>query len=134
MDMLAVIGVEKLKEERVADNSLTYRISVRVGDICSHELTVVLGAVTIIGLIIGASAVGWSVTGQLLSNVPPSIIESFFTLILITGHNIGDAKRRVDLYNIYLRRLKLVSYVDTLAKVENAEEQDQVDEVVEIEE
>jgi low-affinity ferrous iron transport protein len=136
MDMLAVIGVEKLKEERVADNSLTYRISVRVGDICSHELMVVLGAITIIGLIIGASAMGWSVTGQLLCNVPPSIIESFFTMILITGHNIGDAKRRVDLYNIYLRRSKLVSYVDTLAKVEQlekAEEQDQVDVVVEIE-
>ncbi|KAH6680173.1 Low affinity iron permease-domain-containing protein [Halenospora varia] len=137
MDMLAVIGVEKLKEERVADNSFTCRISVRVGDICSHELTVVLGAITIIGLIIGASAMGWSVTGQLLCNVPPSIIESFFTMILITGHNIGDAKRRVDLYNIYLRRLKLVSYVDTLDKVEQlekAEVQDQVDEVVEIEE
>ena len=117
MDMLAVIGVERLKEERVADNSLTYRISVRVGDICSHELTVVLGAVTIVGLIIGASAMGWSVTGQLLCNVPPSIIESFFTMILITGHNIGEAKRRVDLFNLYLRRLKLVSYVDTLARV-----------------
>ena len=100
-------------------------------------MTVVLGAITIIGLIIGASAMGWGVTGQLLCNVPPSIIESFFTLILITGHNIGDAKRRVDLYNIYLRRLKLVSYVDTLAKaeqLEKAEEKDQVDEVVEIEE
>jgi low-affinity ferrous iron transport protein len=137
MDMLAVIGVEKLKEERVTDNSLTYRISVQVGNICSHESMVVLGAITIIGLIIGASAMGWSVTGQLLCNVPPSIIESFFTMILITGHNIGDAKRRVDLYNIYLRRSKLVSYVDALAKVgqlEKAEEQDQADEVVELEE
>ncbi|RDL35891.1 Uncharacterized protein BP5553_06503 [Venustampulla echinocandica] len=137
MDMLAVIGVEKLKEERVADNSLTCRISVRVGDICSHELTVVLGAITIIGLIIGASSMGWSVTGQLLCNVPPSIIESFFTMILITGHNIGDAKRRVDLFNIYLRRLKLVSYIDMLAKAEQfekAEEQGRVGEVVEIEE
>jgi low-affinity ferrous iron transport protein len=137
MDMLAVIGVEKLKEERVADNSLTCRISVRVGDVCSHELTVVIGVITIIGLIIGASAMGWSVTGQLLCNVPPSIIESFFTMILITAHNISEAKRRVDLHNIYLRRLKLVSYVDTLAKVEQlqkVDQQDQADEVVEIEE
>jgi low-affinity ferrous iron transport protein len=124
MDMLAVIGVEKLKEERVADNSLTCRISVRVSDICSHELTVVLGAITIVGLIIGASVMGWSVTGQLLCNVPPSIIESFFTMILITGHNIGEAKRRVDLFNVYLRRLKLVSYVDTQTKVEQTEARD----------
>ena len=122
MNMLAVIGVEKLKKEHVADNSLTCRISIRVGDICSHELTVVLGVFTIVGLIIAASAMGWSVTGQLLCNVPPSIIESFFTMILITGHNIGEAKRRVDLFNLYLRRLKLVSYVDTLAKVEAVEQ------------
>lgn len=132
MDMLAVVGVEKLKEERVPDNSLTCRISIRVGDVCSHKLTVVFGAISIIGMIVGASAMGWSVTGQLLCNVPPSIIESFFTMILITGHNIGDAKRRVDLHNIYVRRLKLVSYVDTLAKVELLEEMDRQDQSYEV--
>jgi low-affinity ferrous iron transport protein len=118
MDMLAVIGVTQLNEERVADNSFSCRISVAMGNFCSHEMTVILGAVTIVGLIIGASAMGWSVTGQLLCNVPPSIIESFFMMILITGHNIGDAKRRVDLHNVYLRRLKLISYVNTLVKFE----------------
>jgi len=132
MDMLAVIGVEKLKEERVADNSLSCRISVRVGDICSDEITVVLGAITIVGLLIGASAMGWSVTGQLLCNVPPSIIESFFTMILITGHNIGDAKRRVDLFNLYLRRLKLISYLDTVAKLDGLDAAEQVGETEEI--
>ncbi|RFU32992.1 hypothetical protein B7463_g3356, partial [Scytalidium lignicola] len=116
IDMLATIGVQ-LNEECVADNSLTVRMSIAMGDISSHELTVVLGVATIIGLIIGASATGWSVTGQLLCNVPPSIIESFFTMILITGHNIWEAKRRVDLHNIYLRRLKLISYVNTLDKL-----------------
>lgn len=128
MDMLAIIGVEKLNEERVADNSLTCRISVWVGNICSHELTVVFGAITIVCLIIGASAMEWSVTGQLLCNVPPSIIESFFTMILIAGHNIGEAKRRVDLHNLYLRRLKLVSYVDNLAKVEAVEQVEELEE------
>jgi low-affinity ferrous iron transport protein len=118
MDLLEVIGVTQLSEERAADNSLTCRISIAMGNFCSHELTVVFGALTIIGLIVGASAMGWSVTGQLLCNVPPSIIESFFTLILITGHNIGNAKRRVDLHNIYLRRLKLISYVNALPKLE----------------
>ena len=42
-------------------------------------------------------------------------------MILITGHNVGDAKRRVDLHNIYLRRLKLVSYINTLDKLEEIE-------------
>ena len=118
MEMLAIIGVHEIKEERVVDSSLTCRISVKMGNVCSHEITVVLGGALIIALIIGASAMRWSVTGQLLCNVPPSIIESFFMMILITGHNIGDAKCRVDLHNLYLRRLKLISYVSTLAKFE----------------
>jgi low-affinity ferrous iron transport protein len=118
MDMLAVIGVPQLNEEHVADNSLTCRISIAVGNVCSHEITVVLGAILIVGLITGASAMRWSVTGQLLCNVPPSIIESFFMMILITGHNVGDAERRVDLHNLYVRRLKLISYVNTLVNSE----------------
>jgi low-affinity ferrous iron transport protein len=63
MDMLAVIGVSQLNEERVADNSLSCRISIAVGNVCSHEITVVLGAILIVGLITGASAMRWSVTG-----------------------------------------------------------------------
>ena len=131
MDMLAAIGVEKMEEERVVANSLTCRVSLKVGDVCSHQYTVVAGAVSIIGMIIGASAMGWSVTGQLLCNVPPSIIESFLTMILITGHNMDDAKRRVDFHNIYLRRLKLVAYVDALTKIEGVEEKGDMDAIEE---
>lgn len=109
---LAVIGVESLNEEHVTARSLSHRISVRVGYFCSHQWMVVAGVILIIGLIVGASAMRWSETGQLLCNIPPSIIESFFTLILITGHNFGEAKRRVDLYNIHLRRLKMISYIE----------------------
>jgi low-affinity ferrous iron transport protein len=109
---LAIIGVESLDEERVTAQSFSYRISVRLGYFCSHQWMVVSGVIWIIGLVISASAMRWSETGQLLCNIPPSIIESFFTLILITGHNVGEAKRRVDLYNIHLRRIKLISYVE----------------------
>lgn len=122
MEMIAVIGVDEVKEERVADSSLSCRISVKIGNVCSHEITVIFGGVLIIALIIGASAMRWTVTGQLLCNVPPSIIESFFMMILITGHNIGDAKGRVDLHNLYLRRLKLISYVKKLAKFEKQDD------------
>lgn len=117
LDIMALIGVTELGEERVEDVSLSCRISVVTGDWCSQEWTVISGFLTIVGLIIGASAVHWSLVGQLICNVPPSIIESFFTIILITGHNIGDAKRRVNLHNIYVRRLKLISYVKTLVEV-----------------
>lgn len=117
MEIMALIGVTELREERVADSSLSCRLSIATGNWCSHEWTVILGFLTILGLIIGTSAVNWSLIGQLFCNVPPSIIESFFTMILITGHNIGDARRRVNLHNIYVRRLKLVSYVTTLVEV-----------------
>lgn len=112
-DTLAVIGVGLSEEERATKHSISYRMSVRVGYFCSHERTIVAGVVLILGLIAGASTMRWNVTGQLLCNIPPSVIESFFTLILITGHNVSEVKRRVDLFNIHLRRSKLLSYVLT---------------------
>jgi len=60
--------------------------------ICSHKVTVVLGAASVIGLIVGSSAMRWSLRGQLLSNIPSSIVESLFMMILITSHNIADAR------------------------------------------
>lgn len=112
-DTLAVIGVNTLEEESFTVQSLSYRMSVWVSYYCSHERTVILGVLLILGLIVGATAMRWSETGQLLCNIPPSIIESFLTLILITGHNVGEVKRRVDLSNIYLRRLKILSYINS---------------------
>ena len=55
-------------------------------------------------------------------------------MILITGHNIGDAKRRVDLFNLYLPRLKLISYLDTVAKLDGFDVVEQVGETEEIKE
>jgi low-affinity ferrous iron transport protein len=54
----------------------------------------------------------WTLTGQLLCNVPPSLIESFFMIILITGHNSADDRKRVDLRNLYERRLHLLAFVN----------------------
>lgn len=98
------------------DRSLTGRLSSSVGKICSHEVTVVVGTATVIGLVIGSSAMHWSLQGQLLSNIPPSIIESFFMMILITGHNGVDARRRIVLRGVYERRLKLLAYVKQRGK------------------
>lgn len=114
LDMLTVLGMEQPAGEQVTTFSITGRISIAVGKFCSHEYTIVVGVVFILGLVVGASAMGWSLTGQLLCNIPPSIVESFFTMILITGHNVGEAKRRVDLHNIYLRRLQLVTFVEKM--------------------
>jgi low-affinity ferrous iron transport protein len=92
-------------------DSLTNRLSAKMGVMCAHEYTVLVGFLSIIGLLVGASAMGWSETGQLLCNIPPSIIESFFMMILLTGHNLADARRRDDLHQIYQRRLRLLEGV-----------------------
>lgn len=91
--------------------SLSERVSMVVDKISAHELTVVAGVLTIIGLIVGASAMKWTLTGQLLCNVPPSIIESFLMMILVTGHNLNDDKKRSELQVLYERRKRLLRYV-----------------------
>jgi len=117
--LLSIIGADsEVKEEPAADESISYRLSAAIGRVCSHEMAVVLGFLVIVGLIVGASAMRWTTTGQLLCNIPPSIIESFFMVILITGHNMADQKRRLDLQNIYLHRLKLMSFVNALDVVQ----------------
>lgn len=91
--------------------SLTQRVSRSMDAVSSHLLMVVAGFMLTIGCIIASSAMHWSLTGQLISNVPPSIIETFFMLILITGQNDAEAQARVDLSNIYYRRQRLLSFV-----------------------
>lgn len=110
----AIISLPEPKDEQVSERSLSTRISLAVGKVCSSEYMVIAGTATMIGLVIISSAMDWSLTGQLISNVPPSIIETFFMMILITGHNDFEIKRRVDLRNIYVKRLKILSYVNTL--------------------
>jgi low-affinity ferrous iron transport protein len=101
-------------------NSVNYRLSNKMGVICAHEVTIIIGVLVVIGLLVGASAMKWNLTGQLLCNIPPSIIESFFMMILITGHNLSEAAWRADLDNMYLWRLRLLSHVDRLERADDA--------------
>lgn len=110
-DEIAVPAPEKTK---VNHSSINYRLSNKMGIICAHEITVILGILLVIGLVIGASAMKWTLTGQLICNIPPSIIESFFMMILITGHNLSEADWRADLHHMYLWRLRLYGFVDQL--------------------
>ncbi|KAM0246585.1 hypothetical protein ACHAQJ_010168 [Trichoderma viride] len=110
-DEIALLAPEKTK---INYSSINYRLSDKMGIICAHEITVILGIMLVIGLVIGASAMKWTLTGQLICNIPPSIIESFFMMILITSHNLSEASWRADLHHMYLWRLRLFVYVDQL--------------------
>ncbi|PNP39913.1 hypothetical protein TGAMA5MH_08179 [Trichoderma gamsii] len=108
------IGVPAPERAKVNYSSINYYLSNKMGIICAHEITVVLGILLAIGLVIGASAMRWTLTGQLICNIPPSIIESFFMMILITGHNLSEAGWRADLHHTYLWRLRLYGFVGRL--------------------
>ncbi|KAL7935624.1 Low affinity iron permease domain-containing protein [Trichoderma chlorosporum] len=108
------IGLPAPEMTKINHKSINYRLSNKMGVICAHEITVILGVLLVIGLVIGASAMKWTLTGQLICNIPPSIIESFFMMILITGHNLSEADWRADLHHMYLWRLRLYVYVDRL--------------------
>lgn len=111
-DLLAIVGISDSSENEAPALGLNGRLSVIMGDVCSHEYTVVVGVIFILGLIATATAMRWSELGQIICNVPPSIIESFFTLILITGHNLGDQKREQSLREIHQNRLRLIEYLE----------------------
>ncbi|KAJ2980407.1 hypothetical protein NQ176_g2659 [Zarea fungicola] len=101
-------------EMRGKKQPFSTRFSEKMGNLCAHEIAVILDVILILGLVIGASAQRWTVTGQLLCNVPPSIIETFIMLILITGHNLAEERHREAIHGMYLRRLKLLAYVEML--------------------
>ncbi|KAJ8607001.1 hypothetical protein MRB53_040598 [Persea americana] len=86
-------------QDRVLEeDSLSFRLSLKtstaVGKFCAHEIAVCADVLLIIGLLVASSVMGWNTTGQLVSNVPPSIIESFLMIILLPGHNFADTERR----------------------------------------
>jgi low-affinity ferrous iron transport protein len=130
LEIFAIINAPKPEDQQIVNSSLSTRVSLAVSRLCSHELVVLLGTALMIGLVIISSAMRWSLNGQLISNVPPSIIESFFMMILITGHNDVEIRRRIDLNNIYARRLKLISYVDALCCKEKEKQMMLVDETL----
>jgi low-affinity ferrous iron transport protein len=104
-------------EDKTKVHSLSFRISAVVGHICAHEMTMLADVLLIVGLIIGSSAMHWNLTGQLLSNVPPSIIETFLMVVLITGHNSADTERRGQMKSLYERRVGLLRYVECIDPV-----------------
>ena len=91
--------------------SITTRISNKIDEICSHRYTTLAGFIVLIGLIVGASAIHWNFTGQLLCNVPPSIIETFLMIILITGHNSAIESETQCLKTIYEARMEMLDLI-----------------------
>lgn len=111
LDHFNILGIEPPKEFEVA-TTFDSSLSLIIGRFLAKDLLALSGTVIMVGLIIASSAMKWSLTAQIVSTDPPSIIEGFLMMALITGHNLADAKRRVDIHNLCVRRSALLFYVD----------------------
>ncbi|KIW36998.1 uncharacterized protein PV06_10896 [Exophiala oligosperma] len=113
VDNLAVIGLTAVRS-RAATNtkvSIARWLSCRLSYICAHEYAVILGIILIVGLVVAATALKWSVTGQLLCNIPPSIIETFIMMALITSQSLDEATQREHFEQLEIARETLKQWV-----------------------
>ncbi|KAN0104596.1 low affinity iron transporter-like protein [Hyaloscypha variabilis] len=100
--------------EPVKKLSLSERISLATSDFCGHRYTSVGAVLVVVGLLVAASILQWSETGQLLCNTPTMIVEGFLLLVLIQAHNFPNMERARDFNGLLKRRLLLSSYVGDL--------------------
>lgn len=91
-----------------------YKASVWINIVCSSPYAVLVSVLVIIGLIVAASIMHWTTTGQLIANTPTMIIEGFMLIILIQAHNWDDYRRREYLRSFYNGSCSLLSYAKSL--------------------
>ena len=95
-------------------NSIDYKFSSFINTICSSQWSVLVSVLTILGLIIIASGLRWSTTGQLICNIPTMVIDAFFMIVLLQAHNWADQQRRIEITALFMRRRHLLAYVEEM--------------------
>ncbi|KAL1899200.1 low-affinity Fe(2+) transport protein [Sporothrix stenoceras] len=110
--LFSVLGVPLPEEDqdsrdKKARGRLASRISRWIGHICEVPAATTASVVAVAALLIVASAMQWTETGQLLCNTPTMIVEGFLLLMLIEGHNSAEGKRRAQYTDILDRRLMM---------------------------
>lgn len=95
----------------VKPRSLSTRISIAVGDACGHRFTSIASVSTVVILLVIATLLRWSETGQLLCNTPTMIAEGFLLLVLIQAHNVANEERAEDFNGVLVRRMVLSCFV-----------------------
>lgn len=98
------------------NESLIYKVSLYVNNICSTSWSVLVSIAIILLLIIVASVMRWNTTGQLIANTPTMIIEEFFLLILLQAHNWADHRRRKSISLFYRRRVFILEHLQGVPK------------------
>ncbi|KAJ9290563.1 hypothetical protein DTO021C3_1828 [Paecilomyces variotii] len=106
-----LLGMSTVPQDTVEIDSLQARIADKVGEWCSRSGVVLSSFVVVLALIIIASGLRWSETGQLICNTPTMIIEGFLLLVLIQTHNMTNTHRRLQFRDALRRRLAMNSQV-----------------------
>ena len=105
--IFALIGIEVPASTAPLKKSLNMRISQTIGRWVESTSASYTAVGTVVALLIVASAMQWTETGQLLCNTPTMIVEGFLLITLLQAHNMADQKRRMTYEDILNRRLVL---------------------------
>ncbi|KAJ9294413.1 hypothetical protein DTO271G3_6988 [Paecilomyces variotii] len=131
-----LLGMSTVPQDTIEIDSLQARIADKVGEWCSRSGIVLSSFLVVLALIIIASGLRWSETGQLLCNTPTMIIEGFLLLVLIQTHNMTNTHRRLQFRDALRRRLAMNSQVSGLMPrggVRIGSEKDSADLSIEVE-
>lgn len=101
-------GADENADKKV---SLGLRLSNAVGDFCATTGASYAAVGSVFALIIVASAMQWTETGQLLCNTPTMIVEGFLLIMLLQAHNFADGRRRIVHDDILRRRIAMQGYL-----------------------
>lgn len=105
--VFGLMGIESPLEHPEPKLNLQKRISKKIGHAVESTLASYMAVSSVGALLIIASAMQWSETGQLLCNTPTMIFEGFLLLTLLEAHNLADDKKRLIYDDILNRRLVL---------------------------
>lgn len=105
--VFGLIGIESPLEHPAPKLNIQKRISAKVGAAVETTIASYMAVGSVGVLLIIATGMGWSETGQLLCNTPTMIFEGFLLLTLLEAHNMADDKKRLIYDDILNRRLVL---------------------------
>lgn len=106
--VFALLGLPAPAESQVGKKrSINLRISAVIGRWVESTLASYTAVSTVGGLLLVATGMQWTETGQLLCNTPTMIVEGFLLITLLQAHNMADERRRLTYMDILSRRLAL---------------------------
>lgn len=110
-ELLDITGIDSELNLPKAKGNVMDKVSLEINSLCSTQWSVLVSMVIVFVLLVIATMLHWSTTGQLIANTPTMIIEGFFHLILIQAHNWADETRTTILTELVKSRELLLNHV-----------------------